>query len=309
MVRRTGWALGAEVSILALHARRGTAERAAAAAFAELERIERAMSLYRADSQLVALNRDGSLERPDGLLLEALRASADLSQRTDGAFDVTVQPLWEVYWRASRLPWAPPGGAASSLPEEGAVEAARRLVNWRDVEVSASRVRLARKGMGVTLNGIAQGLAADRVLAVLREHGIEHAMVNTGEIGSMGRQEGGGPWTVGVQHPREADAHIAVAALDGRCLATSGDYQTRFGEGFGQHHIFDPATGRSPTAFSSVTVLAPRGLDADALSTAVFVLGPQKGLQLVKSTPGADALLVFKDCRTLATEGFPEVRS
>ena len=298
LARYDGWALGAKVSVLALHAKWATARCAAAAAFAELERIERVMSLYRDESQLVQLNRRGVLEDPDGLLVSALRYAAEMSHCSAGAFDATVQPLWDVYFQADQR---------AALPDEADIECVRRLVGWQNVEVSSRRIRLGRPGMGVTLNGIAQGMAADRVLAVLHNHGVEHALVNTGEIASMGRKSPDAPWTVGVQHPRQADAYIALAALDGRCMATSGDYETHFGAGFDNNHIFDPATGHSPAAFSSVTVLAPRGIEADALSTAVFVLGPEKGLQLVKATAGADALLVFKDGRMLSTDGFPRV--
>ena len=298
--RSTGWALGAEVTLLALHRRRAAAQEAVEAAFGELARVERVMSLYRPDSQLVRLNRDGVLEQPDADLVAALRTAGEMSLRSGGAFDATVQPLWTAYAQADRR---------GSLPEASAVEEALGRVGWQGVDVTAGRIRLARPGMAVTLNGIAQGLAADRVLAVLGDHGVEHALVNTGEIGSMGRKSDGRPWTVGVQHPRRPEEYVALASLDGRCMATSGDYETRFGEGFDNNHIFDPATGQSPTAFSSVTVLADRGVDADAISTAVFVMGPEKGLQLVRSTPRADAMLVFKDGRTLATEGFPGAKS
>jgi thiamine biosynthesis lipoprotein len=296
VVGRKSWALGSDVSIVALHANRETANLAIDAALAELERIERAMSLYRPDSQINLLNRDGSLSEPNPLLVLALKSAAQTSQRSGGAFDATVQPLWTVYEDAHRV---------GELPDERAVESARLKVDWRRVDVQAGRIRLAQAGTAVTLNGIAQGLAADRVLAVLREHGVEHALVNTGETAAMGRRADGQRWTTGIQHPRRKDAYVAVAKFDGRCMATSGDYETSFSPDHRFNHIFDPETGRSPTAFSSVTVVSPACLDADALSTAIFVLGPEKGLTLAKATPSTDVLLVFKDGRTLETEGFP----
>ena len=157
----------------------------------------------------------------------------------------------------------------------------------------------------MTLNGIAQGFAADRAMAALRRHGIGHALVDAGEIGTLGGRDASEPWKVGIQHPRRQDAYIEIAKLDGRCLSTSGDYATSFDEDHRDHHIFDPHTGRSPAAFSSVTIAAPTATQADALSTAVFVLGPERGLDLVRSSPSVDALLVLKDGRTLATDGFP----
>jgi thiamine biosynthesis lipoprotein len=227
-----------------------------------------------------------------------LRHAQFTSRRTGGAFDVTVQPLWQVYAEAQH---------AGCLPDAAAVEAARQKVDWRRVLISPERVELCGKGTLVTLNGIAQGFAADCVMAVLRRHGIRHALVNTGEIGTLGRRNDGQQWTVGIQHPRSRDAYIALARLEGRFMATSGDYETTLSEDRVYNHIFDPASGRSPQAFSSVTVIANRGTEADALSTAVFVLGQEKGLRLIENTPGAEALLVLKNGRTLSTSGFPSV--
>jgi len=279
-----------------LHGRREGAEQAVEGALVELARVDRIMSIYRAESQVAVLNREGVLKNPDGYLVEVLEAAQEMSRRTAGAFDVTVQPLWEVYAAASK---------AGKLPEAAAVTVAVAKVDWRKVEVAAERVALKGTGMGITLNGIAPGYAADRVMAALRGFGVEHAMVNTGEIGTIGRKEDGSAWTVGVQHPRRADAFVAVAKLEGRCMATSGDYETSFSADHGYNHIFDPATGRSPEGFSSVTVVASTGTEADALSTAVFVLGYEKGLKLIESTKGAAALFVLKDGRVLATDGFP----
>jgi len=297
-----GWALGSAVSMTALHADRATAGRAVKQAMAELRTVEQVMSLYRPQSQLARLNREGLLDDPHPYLVEVLLAARDMSGRTDGAFDVTVQPLWRCYERAAR---------SNRAPEPDTLADALKHVDWRQVEISTQQVRLRGKGTAVTLNGIAQGFAADRAMAVLARHGIEHALVDTGEIGTIGTKEQDGSqedgaWTVGIQHPRREDAYLTLAKLDGRCLATSGDYATKFSPDRRDNHLFDPSTGRSPSAFSSVSVAAPTAMQADALSTALFVLGPERGLELVRSTPKADALFVLKDGRTLATEGFPQ---
>src|SRR6185503_14614456 len=117
----------------------------------------------------------------------------------------------------------------------------------------------------------------------------------------VGAKPDGSGWQIGIQHPRVADSYLSVAKLAGRCLATSGDYETGFSADYRHHHLFDPRTGYSPTDFSSVSIAAATALEADALSTAVFVLGPDVGLKLVQDTPGADALVVLKDGRTQAT--------
>ncbi len=293
---RTAKALGSEVSITALHDRREVAEQAVAAAFDELELVEELMSIYRPHSQLSRLNRYGVLETPHPHLVSVLRAATNFSKASGGAFDVTVQPLWTLYADAQRQ---------GRLPEAAEIEAARRKVDWRRLEISEQRVALRGEGMAVTLNGIAQGFATDRALAALREHGIEHALVNAGEIGPLGYRADGGAWTVGIQHPREAEAYIALTKLDGRALATSGDYATTFSPDRAYNHIFDPRTGRSPPQLASVSIAARTALEADALSTAVFVAGVERGLELVAAAAGADAFLVLKDGRTMATRGFP----
>jgi thiamine biosynthesis lipoprotein len=210
-----------------------------------------------------------------------------------GAFDPTVQPLWPLH-------------LDGKSPQPVDLETARRLVDWRKVGLEAAQIRLA-PGQQITLNGIAQGFAVDRVREVFRAHGIRHALLNTGEFGALGDNPDGRPWQIGIQHPRVRDAYSALAALSDRFLSTSGDYETKFSDDFSSHHIFDPATGRSPTELSSVTVLARTGMEADALSTAIFVLGPARGLALAASRPGVDAFLVLKSGDVVFTPNFPRV--
>ncbi len=275
-VERRAHALGSKISLVAYHEDRANAEAAIDASFAALDAIEDVMSLYRPGSQLRRLNSDGVLDQPHPDLVTVLQAAIDWSRRTNGAFDPTVQPLWE----------------------SDDFEAAHARVDWRSVEVGPHRLRLA-PGQAVTLNGIAQGFAADRVRDVLRAHGVRQALADTGEIAGLGR-----PWRIGIQHPRLPDAYVALAELRDRVMATSGDYATT-----STRHLVDPATGRAPTTLSSVTILAPTGLEADALSTAVCVLGPERGLELLRSRPDVDALLILKDGRSIATPKFPELRA
>ncbi len=292
-VRREGRALGTRVSMTAFHPDPGQAERALDAAFAELERVEAVMSLYRPGSQLCRLNRDGVLAGPDPYLFQVLASARAFALGTQGAFDVTVQPLWETYAAARR---------EGRLPSPAEVQAARSRVDWSRLQVSADRISLA-PGMAVTLNGIAQGFAADRAIAALRAHGVEDALVDTGEEGAFGR-----PRKVGIQHPRVEDAWVDTVRLEGRCLATSGDYETTFSPDRSLNHILDPRSGGSPLHFSSVSVLAPSGMVADALSTALFVLGPDQASDLL-ALWDAEALFVGKDGSVKATGGFPHAEA
>ncbi|MCA9143428.1 MAG: FAD:protein FMN transferase [Planctomycetales bacterium] len=296
IVSRRSWALGSDATITILHQDASAGDAAIDAAFKELELIEDVMSLYRANSQLSRLNRDGVLDDPHPYFVEVLHAAQAMARRSDGAFDVTIQPLWNVYTAAQQR---------KQLPTDAEIAAAKICVDWKKVHIANSQIRLDGRGTAITLNGIAQGFAADRVAIVLREHGVEHALIDTGEIGAIGTKANGDAWRIGIQHPRDREAYVSVAKLAGRCLATSGDYATSFSEDYKQHHLLDPRTGRSPSDLSSVSIAAATALDADALSTAVFVMGADAGLRLVAQTSGADALLVLKDGRSVATTGFP----
>ena len=299
-VSRTSWALGSDVTITLLHENAVAGESAIEAAFSELELIEDVMSIYRADSQLSRLNREGMLDDPHPYFVDVLRAAQSMSRRSGGAFDVTIQPLWDLYAAAQRL---------KQLPADEDVASTQRSIGWQRLHVAKSQIRLDGDGAAITLNGIAQGFAADRAAAVLREHEVKHALIDTGEIGTLGTKADGDPWSIGIQHPRDRKSYISVAELAGRCLATSGDYATTFSDDHRHHHLLDPRTGRSPSDLSSVSIAAKSALDADALSTAVFVMGAEAGLKLVQQTLGADALLVIKDGRIVVTPGFPNLNA
>ena len=285
-------AFGTTVSIAVRHADPKGAQQAIAAALGEARRVDALMSLRQPSSQVWRLNRDAVLHGPDPHLLAVLAHARTLSRLTQGAFDITVQPLWRAF------------DAAHGVPTAAEHLRARRLVGWTQVRASLTRVVLARSGMAITLNGLAQGYAADLALAALRRHGIRHALVDTGEFGAVGRA-GGRPWQIGVRDPRHDDALAARLVLDGRCAATSGDYACAFTPDLRHHHIFDPASGASPTELASVTVLAPTGLEADGLSTAFMVMGARRAHALAAHLPGVDLLTIRKDGARWKSSGFP----
>jgi thiamine biosynthesis lipoprotein len=284
------------VAITVLHHNASDSRRAIDAAFTELEAIEASLSLYRPDSQVSQLNRHGELANPTSHLSRLLQVAQDTSDRTEGAFDISVQPLWELYADAQKV---------GQLPSDRDVEIARRQVGWKRVRLGRDRVELRGDGTRITLNGLAQGYAADRVLEILRTHGIDHALIDTGEISTLGNRSPHDDWTVGIQHPRNEDAYISLARLAGRCLATSGDYATTFTPDRRHHHLFNPDTGHSPAEFSSVSIVADTALTADVLSTALFVMGLDRGLAFIREFVGVDAFVVLKNGQTVKTAGFP----
>jgi thiamine biosynthesis lipoprotein len=259
-----GVALGAEASIRLAHPDGDEARRLIDACVAEIARLERIFSLYRTDSALSRLNADGRLELPPLELVELLGRAASVSQATGGVFDVTVQPLWQRYAAHFATPGADPGGpdVADVLP----------LVDWRGVHVAPTEIALARAGMAVTLNGIAQGYVTDRVADLLRAEGMDHVLIDLGETRALGTHPNGRPWRIGLTDPADPTRIAAHVPLAGLALATSGGYGTRF-EVTGRHnHLIDPRTGRSAPALQSVSVLARDATTADAASTALSFL-------------------------------------
>ena len=277
-------AFGTEISVKVLHDDPHVAELAIADALAQARTVDALMSIYRPGSQVHTLNRDGTLAQPSAHLLAVLNEAARLSALSDGAFDITVQPLWDLA-RQGR-------NRAPALP----------LIGWRRICADAGGVIL-RPGMAITLNGIAQGYALDLARAALAARGIRHALIDTGEFGALGQGGQGRAWTLGVRDPRRADAYAGALELDNRCVATSGDYASAFSTDFSSHHIFDPATGASPVELAAVTVVAPSGMLADGLSTACMVMGARRSLALAASIDGVDLLAIDKAGRRWHSAG------
>lgn len=292
-------AFGTTVSVAVRHADADVAQEAIRDALALVAQVHCLMSIYDPASEVFRLNRDGALRRPDPRLLAVLRHARALSLLSNGAFDITVQPLWQAGRRAAQR-----GG----VPTREERERARALTGWQDVEANSEQVVLRRPGMRITLNGLAQGYAADLALRAVRRHGIVDALLDTGEY-APGGDAGGRPWMLGVLDPRAADSLAAAFAADGRCVATSGDYAAAFTADYLHHHIVDPATGQSPPGLASVTVLAPTALEADGLSTTCMVLGARRAHALAARLPGVDLLTIDKRGHAWRSHGFPELRT
>jgi FAD:protein FMN transferase len=297
---RRGIAFGTTVFLKASHKDARTLDAALDAAWAETVQVEHAASLFRPDSAICELNRAGVLVKPPERLVTMLQEALAISEMTDGAFDPTVQPLWRVYDDAHNA------GRYATIDE---IARASALIGWRDVIVSGEEIRFKRPGMGLTLNGIAQGFATGRCLEVLRAHGIKNAFIDTGEIGAAGSREGtkdkDSGWTAAIADPRKPEEPMALAEPLRGVLATSGDYATVWSSDYTHHHILDPVTARSPFIIASVSVLAHSGGLADGLSTAMMVMGPEKSLALAGRLNGVETLIVTKAGARHMTPGFP----
>jgi thiamine biosynthesis lipoprotein len=245
------------------------------------ERVERLMSRFRPDSDVSRLSARaaGRPLKVDPWTLEILKLSREVHARSGGAFDVTVGPLVRLYKYTGR--------EEKRLPTDAEIAAARALVGTDRLKLdeAAGTAAVGAGGMVVDLSAVAKGFAVDKALEALREGGAVGGLAEVGgEVRSFGGKPGGAAWTVGVRHPRSGDL-VATLELPDRAIATSGDYQKFFRQGGKRaSHIIDPRTGRPLVGGAvSVTVLAPSCALADALATAISVLGPAEGLALAGS--------------------------
>lgn len=285
---------GTTLWLRAGHADGAVADRALDAAVALLRHIERQMSLFDPNSALQRLNRDGVLAQPDPHLVAVLLQAQAVAARSGGAFDVTVQPLWATWQQAQ---------AAGRRPTADALARARERVDWRRLQVSAHDIRFTRPGMALTLNGIAQGYAAEQARTLLRSHGITAALLDCGEWAPVGHAPDGQPWRLGLASPRDSARLLRTLAADGRGIAVSTDATLRFGADDRDHHILDPHTGRSPQHLSAVVVAAPSTTLADALTKVLFMGTAEQALALARQW-GVDAVTVDKAGRLQATPGW-----
>lgn len=289
-VRWQGSALGAQVSIEIYHPDRAEAERLVERSVLDVRGLEQQFSLYQPDSAISALNRTGILVSPDPDMVALLKASLHFAELTDGAFDPTVQPLWQLY--ADHFSSASPDPEGPS-PRQLAETLAK--VGRNGLLVSEDRVALVKRGAAITLNGIAQGYATDRVVERLRSAGLSTTLVNMGEIRAIGTRPEGAPWRVGLADPDRPGVLTETVDLIDCAVATSAGAGFRFDSGGRFTHLFDPATGRSPSLYRTVSVIAPTATEADALSTAFSLMPLSRIRDIVAVRPNVQARIVEAD--------------
>ncbi|GCL62940.1 FAD:protein FMN transferase [Pseudaquabacterium pictum] len=285
---------GTTLWLRAGHADGGRADAALDTAVARLRHLEAQCSLFNPASALCRLNHDGQLDDPDPALVDLLRQAQAVSARCQGAFDVTVQPLWAAWQQAS---------GAGRVPTPAELAAARARVDWRALQVAPRRIRLVRPDMAVTLNGIAQGYAADLARQVLQQHGIGHALLDTGEWAPLGQSPDGQPWQLGLADPRDSARLLRQLQAGGRGIAVSTDATLRFGASHRDHHILDPRSGRSPPHLAAAVVAAPSTTLADALTKVLFMGTPAQALAQARRW-GVDVVVVDKAGRVQASAGW-----
>lgn len=295
-LRETRTQMGTLVTISVVHPDAVVARAMVGETFAVMERLEGLLSRHREGTPVSRLNRERVVRDPPAELVHVVQRALEYSSLSDGAFDITIAPLLNVYASSFSRRGIP--------PTESQVREALSRVDYRQVLLDDDRIALGKSGMSITLDGIAKGYIIDQAIEVLRDRGADQVLVDAGgDMASVGDGLWGDGWRVAIQDPRDPGRHIGVLRLDGECVATSGDYLQSFTQDRRFHHILDPRTGTPADEVSSVTIVTSRAMSADALSTAIFVLGPEQGLTLLSQLDGVEGVVVTKGQDILESRG------
>lgn len=268
----------------------------------EVERLERLLSRFIPDSDISRINYSAGLNavKVSPETLDVLSGALTFAQSFPGYLDVTIAPLVSLWKNSQNLTNPPPDADIQKLLS---------LVNSRDLDVDlfAHTAFLRRSEQSIDLGGIGKGYVADRLLDVFRDHGITSAFSNLGgNVVTLGTKPGGQAWQIGIQHPRKPEQLIGAVSVSNQSVVTSGDYQRYFVDGRGKryHHILDPKTGYpAESGLSSVTILSTNSIEADALSTMVFVAGLGKGKEVLRKYPQLEAVLVDTEMDVFISPG------
>jgi thiamine biosynthesis lipoprotein len=294
--------MGTEVSVILWHEDAQLARRATAAVMLHMQDIDARWNPEAADSELFRVNRQAGLGAVviSAELTRVIDKAIYYSGLTDGAFDISFASVGQFYDYRS-------GVAPNEAQRQGALEA----IDYRALELDpeTSQLRFLHPGMKIDLGGIAKGYAVDTAIELLQQYGIRHASVSAGGDTRLLGDRRGRPWMVGIRNPRKAGAVALLLPLEDVALSTSGDYERFFIDpvsGERIHHILNPRTGQSASGVVSASVVGPRGFDTDPLSTTVFVMGVERGMELIETLPEFDAVIIDTAGMVHYTSGLAE---
>lgn len=274
-------------------------DEAAEAAFSEISRLERIFSSYRDDSDVARINAAAgkSLVDVQPETVEVMRKALYVAAISGGAFNPAVGALGKV--------WGP-SGEKGMVPSVSEIKKILSLVDYRFIvlEEHEKKAGLEKEGMAINLGGVAKGYIVSRAAAAMEKSGVTRAIIHAGGDMMVFQKDSKKPFSIGIQHPREKKL-LGEAYVYNGAVATSGDYERFFiKDGVRYHHILDPKTGFPSRGTQGVTLIAKDPTAGDALSTAVFVLGPEKGMALIEKLEGVEGVIVGEDGVVRVSSGF-----
>mgnify|MGYP001094563522 CR=1 FL=1 len=274
-------ALGTFVTITIVHPNVDEGISALRAAFDEIYRIHDLMSVHKQSSEVGILNRKGYYEGVSDDTKYVIQRANHFSDLSDGTFDITVLPILRLWEESART---------SKAPTDAEISERLGLVNYRDVIVQEKNISFRKAGMGITLAGVAKGYAVDKAIEALSQRNIRHAVVNAGgDIRLIGGKTETIPWKIAIRDPKKKTRIVTTVDLYDQAVATSGTYQRSFKD------IINPKVGRPAQGVLSSTIIAKKAIDADMLATCLFVLGAEKGIDLLGRLDGVKAFLITTD--------------
>lgn len=289
--------MGTRISVSLWSDKQGQAEAAIAAVMQEMQRIDKTYSPYIEQSELARLNRLAAAA-PQPIspeMQQLLSAAKQISVLSQGAFDITFASVGHLYHYRK-----------GQQPTQQQRQQRQPAIDYRLLLMENNTLYFKHPDIRIDLGGIAKGYGVDRAIAILRQHGIEHASVSAGGDSRLLGDRRGRPWIVGIKNPRQQEAIALRLPLDNAAVSTSGDYERFFIDrqsGERVHHILNPGSGRPAQGVTSVTVIGDTGLRTDPLSTTVFVLGVDRGLSLLNRLPDVEGVIIDSQGKVHYSQG------
>lgn len=290
--------MGTMVSMTVLDPSKDRGEEAISMAFNEIERLVKIMNRFDAGTPLYQLNSEGFLHEVPPELSYLINKSKYYNQLSNGLFDITIKPVLDFFAQSFKK-------QQNLSYSEKKIKGLLRLVDSKFITTNGRSIGFKRDGMQITLDGIAKGYIVDKSAKKLSDMGIKHALINAGgDISAIGGKENNRPWKIAIEDPLKKKNYPSVVSIKNGSIATSGNYEVFFDKEKVFHHIINPETGLSPLTNVSVSIQAPTTMEADALSTAVFLLDPVPGTKLINSLPSCRSFIVTKNQRKIKSNGW-----
>jgi thiamine biosynthesis lipoprotein len=299
-VSKSRLGMGTFINMIAFHPSQGEAEEAMGRAFDEINRLTAFMTRFETNSYIGHLNDSGFLGDSPAEVMEVLNSSLHYHRLSGGSFDITIKPVVDLYQESFRVSNGPPSSEA--------LEEAMKRVGSQRLKITESSVSFSRSGMEVTLDGIAKGYIVDRAMDLLRQQKIEHALINAGgDILVHGGKGENKPWKIGIQDPWKPRGHVDVVTLNSGAIATSGNYEVFFDREKLFHHLIIPNSGSPAPDIASVTIRAASCIEADAIATSVYVMGPARGNQFIRQLPSIEGLVINSQGKKMPSTGWKRI--
>jgi thiamine biosynthesis lipoprotein len=300
-ITRTVLAMGTTVSMTLVYSSRDKAEAAMKTGCEEMSRLSNLMNRFDDKSPVAVLNKKGVLKQASPEIIEVITSALNYYRLTGGIFDITIKPVIDLFGQKFSR-------GENRYPSEEEIKEVLELVGSDMIQIQGRDIKLEKPGMGITLDGIAKGYIVDCVSKIFLEHQIENHLINAGgDIKARGVRDDGKPWIIAIQDPVKKDSHLDVIQLCDAAVGTSGNYENYLDREKMFHHIANPKTGLSPMLNASASVIAPTGLEADALATSLLVMNAIDGIKFINSLPEREALVISRTNRIQRSSGWKSV--